>query len=42
MPYAASRVLDISTSTRDHVQMAMEDGLARDLTIIHADIEPLY
>jgi len=32
MPYAASGGLDISRATWDHVQMAMEDGLARALT----------
>jgi hypothetical protein len=37
IPYAVPRVLDISTSTRDHMQMAMEDGLARTFTIIQAD-----
>ena len=42
MPYTASWVLDISSSTRDHVKVAMEDSLARHLAIVDADIEPLY
>ena len=42
MPHAASRVLNVSASSRYEVDMAVANRLSRRLSAVHANVEPRY
>jgi hypothetical protein len=39
---AARWLLDVALTTRDEVEVAMEDGLPCDLALVYPDVEPFH